>query len=65
MKYRLDIDEVFSLIDLSTRYDIGDEGHGIIVADEDLNKAIHEITERFENLLFDAFHLDDDETEEE
>lgn len=53
--YRLDIDEVFSNISLFTNYDIGNEGHGIIVEKENLDIAIHEIASNFRSLVEDSF----------
>lgn len=53
--YRLDIDEVFSSISLFTDYDIGGEGHGIIVEKENLDEAIHEIASNFRSLIQDSF----------
>ena len=63
--YRLNIDEVMSNLSLFTDYDIGDEGHSIIVEEENLNKAIHEITLNFKSLIRDSFELDEEEEEEE
>lgn len=53
--YRLDIDEVFSNLSLFTEYDIGGEGHGIIVKKALLRKAIEEITNNFSNLIEESF----------
>ena len=53
--YRLDIDEVLSSISLFTDYDIGGEGHGIIVEEENLDDAIHEIASNFRSLVEDSF----------
>lgn len=53
--YRLDIDEVLSSISLFTNYDVGGEGHGIIVEEENLDEAIHEIASNFRSLLEDSF----------
>ena len=53
--YRLDIDEVLSSISLFTYYDVGGEGHGIIVEEENLDDAIHEIASNFRSLLEDSF----------
>lgn len=63
--YRLDIDEVMSNLSLFTDYDVGDEGHSIIVEEENINKAIHEITLNFTSLIRDSFELDEEEEEEE
>jgi hypothetical protein len=62
--YRLDIDEVLSSISLFTDYDIGGEGHGIIVEEKDLDNAICELANNFGSLLDDSFKPYD-ETEEE
>lgn len=53
--YRLDIDEVFSNLSLFTDYDIGGEGHGIIVEKKNLADAIYEITCNFSSLLEESF----------
>ena len=53
--YRLDIDEVFSNLSLFTEYDVGGEGHGIIVKKAHLRKAIEEITNNFSNLIEESF----------
>ena len=63
--YRLDIDEVISNLSLSTDYDIGGEGHAIVVEKENLHKAIAEIADNFYNLIEDSFELDEEEGEEE
>lgn len=63
--YRLDIDEVFSNISLFTKYDIGGEGHGIIVEKENLNDAIREIVDNFRNVIEDSFEPYDEKEEEE
>lgn len=63
--YRLYIDEVLSNLSLFTDYDIGDEGHSIIVEEENLNNAIHEITLNFTSLIRDSFELYEKEEEEE
>lgn len=63
--YRLDIDEVFSNISLFTKYDIGGEGHGIIVEKENLNNAICEIIDNFRNVIEDSFKPYDETEEEE
>jgi len=62
--YRLDIDEIFSNISLFTNYDIGDEGHGIIVKKENLDDAIYEIVSHFRNLIKDSFKPYKEEEEE-
>lgn len=53
--YRLDIDEVFSNLSLFTEYDIGGEGHGIVVEKENLDDAIYEIASNFRSLIEDCF----------
>jgi hypothetical protein len=63
--YRLNIDEVFSNLSLGTRYDIGGEGHDIIVEGENLADAICEIVNHFKGLIEDSFELDYEEEEEE
>lgn len=62
--YRLDIDEVFSNISLFTEYDIGGEGHGVIVENDNLGDAIYEITSNFRSLLEDSFVPYEEEEEE-
>lgn len=63
--YRLDIDEVLSNLSLFTDYDIGGEGHSIIVEEENLNNAIHEITLNFTSLIRDSFESEEEEKDEE
>ena len=62
--YRLDIDEVLSNISLFTGYDIGGEGHGIIVEEKNLDDAIYELTHNFRSLLDDFFKPYEEEEEE-
>ena len=62
--YRLDIDEVLENISLFTEYDIGGEGHGIIVEKENLDNAICEIINNFRNLVEDSFEPYDEMEEE-
>lgn len=62
--YRLDIDEVMSNLSLFTDYDIGGEGHGIIVEEENLDEAIHEIASNFRSLLGDSFEPEEEEEDE-
>lgn len=62
--YQLNIDEVMSNLSLGTQYDIGGEGHAIIVEKENLDKAIYEIVDNFRILIEDSFELDDEEEEE-
>ena len=61
--YRLDIDEVMSNLSLFTEYDIGGEGHGIIVEEEKLGDAIGEIINNFESLIVDSFEPYEEEEE--
>lgn len=63
--YRLDIEEVLSNFSLSTRYDIGGEGHAITVEGENLDDAICEIVNNFKSLIENSFELDEEEEEEE
>ena len=62
--YRLNINEVLSNLSLSTDYDIGGEGHSIVVEKENLHKAITEIADNFYNLIEDSFEPDYEEEEE-
>ena len=62
--YRLDIDEVFSNLSLFTNYDVGGEGHGVVVEKENLHKAITEIADNFYNLIEDSFEPYEEEEEE-
>ena len=62
--YRLDIDEVMSNLSLFTDYDIGGEGHGIIVEGKNLNNAICEIVHNFMTLIEDSFEPYEEEEEE-
>lgn len=62
--YRLDIDEVLSNLSLFTDYDIGGEGHGIIVEKATLDDAIEEIVGNFSALIEDSFEPYDDEEED-
>ena len=62
--YRLDIDEVLSNLSLFTNYDIGGEGHGIIVEKENLDEAIYEIASNFRNMIEDSFEPYEEEEEE-
>ena len=63
--YRLDVDDVLANLSLFTDYDIGGEGHGIIVEKENLHKAITEIADNFYNLIEDSFEPYEEEEEEE
>ena len=62
--YRLDIDEVLSNISLFTDYDIGGEGHGIVVEEQHLNEAIAQIVEAFSELIGSSFEEEEEEEEE-
>ena len=62
--YRLDIDEVLSNLSLFTDYDIGGEGHGIIVEKKNLDGAIDEIVHNFEHLIVNSFERYEEEGEE-
>ena len=61
--YRLNIDEVFSNLSLGTQYDIGGEGHSIIVEEEHLHEAIAEIVENFSELVASSFEEEDSDSE--
>lgn len=63
--YQLNIDEVLSNFSLGTKYDIGGEGHRIIVEEENLNDAILEIISNFRSLIEDSFEPDEEEEEDE
>ena len=62
--YRLDIDEVMSNLSLFTDYDIGGEGHGIIVEKADLDTAIGQIVYNFTSLIVESFEPYEEEEEE-
>ena len=62
--YQLNIDEVLSNISLSTEYDIGGEGHRIIVEKAHLNDAIEEIISEFTALIEDSFKPYEEEEED-
>lgn len=62
--YRLDIDEVMSNLSLFTDYDIGGEGHGVVVDKAHLNAAIDEIVHNFQNLIVDSFEPYEEEEDE-
>jgi hypothetical protein len=59
--YRLNIDEVLANLSLFTVCDIGGEGHGIIVEEDDVNEAIDEITDNFKQLVAESFNLYEEE----
>ena len=63
--YRLSIDNVLSNLSLFTEYDIGGEGHGIIVEEEHLHDAITEIVENFSELIVSSFEEENEEEGEE
>ena len=63
--YRLDIDEVLSNLSLSTDYDIGGEGHRIIVEKAHIDAAIDEIVHNFQHLIVDSFERYEEEEEED
>lgn len=62
--YRLDIDEVLSNLSLFTDYDIGGEGHGIVVEKKNLYDAIDELVSNFRNLVEDSFEPYEEEEED-
>ena len=62
--YRLDIDEILENISLFTEYDIGGEGHGIIVEGHNLDSAISQIVNDFKSLIEDSFKPYDEMEEE-
>ena len=62
--YRLDIDEVMSNLSLFTDYDIGGEGHSIIVEKKHIDGAIDEIVHNFEHLIINSFERYEEEGEE-
>lgn len=60
--YQLNIDEVLSNLSLSTDYDIGGEGHRIIVEKAHIDAAIDEIVHNFEKLIVNSFeHYEEEE----
>lgn len=63
--YRLDIDEVMANLSLFTDYDIGGEGHGVVVEKVYLDAAMDEIVHNFQNLIVDSFVPYEEEEEEE
>ena len=63
--YRLNIDDVLSELSLFTEYDIGGEGHSVIVEEEHLHDAIAEIVADFSELIASSFEEDEEEGEEE
>ena len=63
--YQLNIDEVLSNLSLSTDYDIGGEGHRIIVEKAHIDAAIDEIVHNFQHLIVDSFERYEEEEEEE
>ena len=61
--YRLDIDNVLSNLSLFTEYDIGGEGHSIIVEEEHLHDAIAKIVADFSELITSSFEEEEEEEE--
>lgn len=59
--YRLDIDNVLSNLSLFTEYDIGGEGHSIIVEEEHLHDAIAQIVTEFSELIASSFEEEEGE----
>ena len=59
--YRLSIDNVLSNLALFTEYDIGGEGHAVIVEEEHLHDAIAEIVEEFSDLIASSFEEEGEE----
>lgn len=59
--YRLNIDNVLSNLSLFTEYDIGGEGHSIIVEEEHLHDAIAQIVADFSELIASSFEKEGDE----
>ena len=59
--YRLNIDEVLSNLSLFTEYDIGGEGHSVIVEEEHLHDAIAEIVADFSDLIASSFEEEGEE----
>ena len=62
--YQLNIDEVLSNLSLFTDYDIGGEGHGVVVEKAYLDRAIDEIVHNFQHLIVDSFEPYEEEEEE-
>ena len=63
--FTLNIDSVLSELSLFTEYDIGGEGHSIIVKEEHLADAIAEIVENFSELIASSFEEENEEEGEE
>ena len=59
--YRLSIDNVLSNLSLFTEYDMGGEGHSIIVEEEHLHDAIAQIVEEFSDLIASSFEEEGEE----
>lgn len=59
--FTLNIDSVLSNLSLFTEYDIGGEGHSIIVEEEHLADAIAEIVENFSELIASSFEEENEE----
>ena len=62
--YQLNIDEVLSNLSLFTDYNIGGEGHRIIVEKAHIDTAIDEIVHDFHNLIVNSFERYEEEEEE-
>ena len=63
--FTLNVDSVFSNLSLCTEYDIGGEGHSVIVEEEHLHDAIAEIVADFSELIASSFEEDEEEGEED
>lgn len=63
--YRLSIDNVLSNLSLFTEYNIGGEGHSIIVEEEHLHDAIAEIVADFSDLIASSFEEESEEEEDD
>ena len=63
--FTLNIDSILSELSLFTEYDIGSEGHSIIVEEEHLADAIAEIVENFSELVASSFEEENEEEEGE
>lgn len=58
--YHLSIDNILSNLSLGTKYDIGGEGHSIIVEEEHLHDAIAEIVADFSELIASSFEEEEE-----
>ena len=63
--YRLSIDNVLSNLSLFTEYDIGGEGHSVIVEEEHLHDAIAQIVSEFSELIASSFEEEEEEGDED